>query len=111
MYIVVDSLKRNLGFKGIEVNDVIIGFPIIFIFIILFAFTSFKIFALVFLLIGIFMLLPIRVSKKNRMYKVLFMIFSYIVKDKIFIYSKENGRWNSWKKSTMIKLKNGLKKQ
>lgn len=93
MYIVVDTLKRNLGFKGIEVNDVLIGFPIIFTFIVLFAFTNFKIFALVFLLIGIFMLLPIRVSKKNRMYKVILLIVSYLIKDKVFIYTKENESW------------------
>lgn len=89
MYIVVDSLKRNFGFKGIELNDILIGFPIIFIFITLFAFTRFKIFALVFLLIGIFMLLPIRVSKKNRIYKVIYLIIHYLVNDKVFIYRKD----------------------
>ena len=40
-------------------------------------------------MIGIFCLLPISVSKKNRMYKVLGLIFSYIKRDKIFIYKNE----------------------
>ncbi|MDO4962786.1 MAG: hypothetical protein Q4E75_01625 [bacterium] len=89
MYIVVDSLKRNLGFKGIEVNDVLIGFPILFTFVVLFAFTPLKIEALVFLMIGIFMLLPISVSKKNRMYKVIVLIFIFIIRKRTYVYSKE----------------------
>ena len=89
MYIVVNSLKRNLGFKGIEINDLLIGVPIIFICIVLFIFTTFKIGALVLFMIGIFMLLPISVSKKNRMYKVIGLMFKYLFKDKTFIYKNE----------------------
>lgn len=90
MYIVVNSLKRNLGFKGIEVNDLLIGFPVIFICIVLFVFTPFKIGALVLLMIGIFLLLPISVSKKNRMYKVIVLMFKYLFRKKTYIYSKED---------------------
>lgn len=90
MYIVVNSLKRNLGFKGIEINDLLIGVPIIFICIILFIFTTFKIGALVLFMIGIFMLLPISVSKKNRMYKVIALMFKYLFRKKTYIYSKED---------------------
>lgn len=90
MYIVVNSLKRNLGFKGIEVNDLLIGIPIIFICIVLFIFSTFKIGALVLFMIGIFMLLPISVSKKNRMYKVIALIFKYLFRKKTYIYSKED---------------------
>ena len=36
MYITVKSIKRNLGFKGIEVSDIIIALPILILFIILF---------------------------------------------------------------------------
>ena len=89
MYIVVNSLKRNLGFKGIEINDLLIGVPIIFICIVLFIFTTFKIGALVLFMIGIFMLLPISVSKKNRMYKVIGLIFKFLFREKIFVYQKE----------------------
>lgn len=90
MYIVVNSLKRNLGFKGIEINDLLIGVPIIFICIVLFIFTTFKICALVLFMIGIFMLLPISVSKKNRMYKVIALMFKYLFRKKTYIYSKED---------------------
>ncbi|MBQ2946358.1 MAG: hypothetical protein IJY25_03915 [Bacilli bacterium] len=90
MYIVVNSLKRNLGFKGIEINDLLIGVPIIFICIVLFIFTTFKIGALVLFMIGIFMLLPISVSKKNRMYKVIALMFKYLFRKKTYIYSKED---------------------
>ena len=92
MYITVKSIKRNLGFKGIEISDVVIGLPLILGFIILFCFTPFKIPSIVFLMIGIFCLLPINVSKKNRMYKVLILISKYITRNKTFIYQrKEEG--------------------
>lgn len=89
MYIVVNSLKRNLGFKGIELNDLLIGIPIIFIFIILFVFSSLKIESLIFLMVGAFMLLPINVSKKNRMYKVIILLITFLFRNKTYIYSKE----------------------
>ena len=43
MYITVKSIKRDLGFKGIEVSDIVIGLPMILLFIILFCFTPLKI--------------------------------------------------------------------
>ena len=89
MYITVKSIKRNLGFKGIEISDVLIGLPLILGFIILFCFTPFKIPSIVFLMIGIFCLLPINVSKKNRMYKVLILISKYITRNKTFIYQRK----------------------
>ena len=89
MYITVKSIKRNLGFKGIEISDVVIGLPLILGFIILFCFTPFKIPSIVFLMIGIFCLLPINVSKKNRMYKVLILIYKYINRNKKFIYQRK----------------------
>lgn len=89
MYITVKSIKRNLGFKGIEISDVVIGLPLILGFIVLFCFTPFKIPSIVFLMIGIFCLLPINVSKKNRMYKVLILISKYITRNKTFIYQRK----------------------
>ena len=73
MYITLKSIKRDLGFKGIEIPDILIAFPIIIFFIILFCFTKFKISSLIFLLIGIFCLLPINVSQ-------------FVFRKKIFIY-------------------------
>ena len=89
MYITVSSIKRNYGFKGVELSDLIIGLPIILIFILLFSLLSNKIFAITFLLLGIFCMLPVTVSKKNRMYKVLFLMFKYMFRTKIFIYNEK----------------------
>lgn len=89
MYITLKTIKRNLGFKGIEISDIIIAFPLVILFIIIFCFTRFKIPAIIFLMLGIFCLLPISVSKKNRMYKVLLLIFKYITRNKIYVYQKE----------------------
>ena len=91
MYITVKSIKRNLGFKGIELSDIIIALPVLIIFIILFCFTPFKIPSIDGLMIAIFCLLPVNVSKKNRMYKVLVLIFKYLIRDKIYIYKIESG--------------------
>lgn len=89
MYITVKSIKRNLGFKGIEVSDIIIALPILILFIVLFCFTPLKIPSIVGLMIGIFCLLPINVSKKNRMYKVIGLIFKYLFRNKIYVYQRK----------------------
>lgn len=89
MYITVKSIKRNLGFKGIEISDIVIALPMIITFIVLFCFTPLKIPAIVGLMIGIFCLLPINVSKKNRMYKVIGLMFKFLIREKVFIYQKE----------------------
>ena len=89
MYITLKSIKRDLGFKGIEVFDIVIALPIITLFIILFCFTTLKIPAIVGLMIGVFCLLPINISKKNRMYKVIGLIWWYLIRDKIYIYKNE----------------------
>lgn len=89
MYITVKSIKRNLGFKGIEISDIVIALPMIILFIVLFCFTPLKIPTIVGLMIGIFCLLPINVSKKNRMYKVIGLMFKFLIREKIFVYQKE----------------------
>lgn len=89
MYITVKSIKRNLGFKGIEISDIVIALPMIILFIVLFCFTPLKIPAIVGLMIGIFCLLPINVSKKNRMHKVIGLIFKFLFREKLFVYQKE----------------------
>ena len=89
MYITVKSIKRDLGFKGIEVSDIVIALPMIILFIVLFCFTPIKIPAIVGLMIGIFCLLPINVSKKNRMYKVIGLIFKFLIREKIYVYQKK----------------------
>ncbi len=99
MYITVKSIKRNLGFKGIEISDIVIALPMIILFIILFCFTPLKIPAIVGLMIGVFCLLPINVSKKNRMYKVIGLIFKFLFREKLFVYQKE-GQVNKVEETT-----------
>lgn len=86
MYITVATVKRNLGFKGLEVSDLIIAFPFISLFLILFCFTDLKLLGLSILIIGVFALIPVVVSKKNRMYKVLIMVSKFLISDKEFTY-------------------------
>lgn len=99
MYITLKSIKRNLGFKGIEISDIIIALPMIIVFIVLFCFTPLKILSVIGLMIGIFFLLPINVSKKNRMYKVVGLIFKFLFREKIFVYQKE-GKVNKFEKES-----------
>ena len=87
MYIVIPSIKKTLG-KYIEMTDLYIGLPMLMIFLILFAFTNFKLQALVFLSVCAFLLIPINLSKKNRMYKVVILLFKYVFKCKEYIYLK-----------------------
>ena len=79
-----------MGFKGIVIEDFIIGIPILFIFITMFCCTPFKMASIVFLLIGAFCLLPINVSNKNRMYKVIWLIFKYLFKPKKYVYERRD---------------------
>lgn len=87
MYITIKSIKKTLG-KYIEMTDLYIGLPMLMIFLVLFAFTNFKLQALVFLSVCAFLLIPINLSKKNRMYKVVFLLFKYLFKCKEYIYLK-----------------------
>ena len=87
MYITIKSIKKTLG-KYIEMTDLYIGLPMLMIFLLLFAFTNFKLQALVFLSVCAFLLIPINLSKKNRMYKVVILLFKYVFKCKEYIYLK-----------------------
>ena len=74
MYITIKSIKKTLG-KYIEMTDLYIGLPILMIFLTMFSFSNLRLISLIFLTIGIFILIPIQLSKKNRMYKVIVLIF------------------------------------
>ena len=87
MYITIKSIKKTLG-KYIEMTDLYIGLPMLMIFLILFTFTNFKLQALVFLSVCAFLLITINLSKKNRMYKVVILLFKYVFKCKEYIYLK-----------------------
>jgi|GEM_PF-750784 len=89
MYITVKNIKRTLG-KYIEFSDLYIGLPMLFIFLIMFTLTDFKLISLIFLTICIFLMLPITISKKNRMYKIIGLVFSYIFRCKEYTYFKSD---------------------
>lgn len=87
MYITIKSIKKTLG-KYIEMTDLYIGLPILMIFLTMFSFSNLRLVSLIFLTIGIFILIPIQLSKKNRMYKVIGLIFLYLFKCKRYVYFK-----------------------
>lgn len=70
-------------------TDLYIGLPMLLIFLIVFSFTNAKMEAFVFLIFCICLLIPINISKKNRMYKVIGLFLIYIIKCKNFIYLKQ----------------------
>lgn len=88
MYITIKSIKKTLG-KYIEMSDLYIGLPMLMIFLTMFAFTNLKVEAVIFLTICVFLLIPINVSKKNRMYKVMILLFTYLFKNKNYCFFNE----------------------
>lgn len=99
MYITIKSIKKTLG-KYIEMTDLYIGLPMLMIFLVLFAFTNLKIQALVFLSICAFLLIPINMSKKNRMYKIMILLVEYIFKNKDYCFFNEDIKENKIKQLT-----------
>lgn len=90
-YITIKSIKKTLG-KFIELTDLYVGLPMLMIFLILFAFTNLKIESLIFLSVCVFLLIPISMSKKNRMYKIIILLLYYLSKNKNYCYFKEEQR-------------------
>lgn len=87
MYIAITSLKKTLG-KYIELTDLYIGLPSLIIFLILFLIKPTRMFSLMFLSIILFLMIPINLSKKNRMYKVMYLVFNFLFRSKEYIYLK-----------------------
>lgn len=87
MYIAITSLKKTLG-KYIELSDLYIGLPSLIIFLILFLIKPTRMFSLIFLSIILFLMIPINLSKKNRMYKVMYLVFNFLFRSKEYIYLK-----------------------
>ena len=88
MYIAITSLKKTLG-KYIELTDLYIGLPSLIIFLILFLIKSTRMFSLIFLAIILFLMIPINLSKKNRMYKVMHLVLKFLFKCKEYVYTKD----------------------
>ena len=88
MYIAITSLKKTLG-KYIELTDLYIGLPSLIIFLILFLIKPTRMFSLIFLAIILFLMIPINLSKKNRMYKVMHLVLKFLFKCKEYVYTKD----------------------
>jgi len=93
VYITVRSIKKTLG-KYVEMTDLYIGIPCIIIFLMLFSIPVTRLIAIIFITVVIFLMIPINLSKKNRMYKVIALTIKYLLKQKEFIYIKEKGDSN-----------------
>ena len=89
MYITITSIKKTLG-KYLELTDLYIGLPSLILFLILFLINQTRLFSLVFLSIVLFLMIPINLSKKNRMYKVIYLVFRFIFKRKEYIFQKNS---------------------
>lgn len=89
MYITVKSLKKTLG-KYIELTDLYIGLPSLILFIVLFSIPPTRFISIIFVTIILFLMIPINLSKKNRMYKVMYLVLKYIFKTKDYIYIRES---------------------
>lgn len=84
MYLTISSLKKTYG-KYMELNDIIIGMSFLFLIMILFT-LNIPFFYLIFLgVFFIFLMLPISISKKNRMYKFMYLLIMYIVSCKLYL--------------------------
>ena len=70
-------------------SDLYIGLPMLMIFLIMFAFSNLKIQALMFLSVCAFLLIPINISKKNRMYKVVILLFNYLFRGRNYCFFNE----------------------
>ena len=93
MYITIKSLNKNLG-KFVELQDLFIGLPMLFLFLILFSIETTRMFSLIILVIGLFMLIPVNVSNKNRMYKLIKLVFNFMFKSKMYIFYTEEKEVN-----------------
>ena len=85
MYITINSIKKTLG-KYVEMTDLYIGIPMGMTFLMVFAFSTHKLFSIIFLTVCVFLMIPINLSKKNRMYKVMGLFFKFIFKNKQYLY-------------------------
>lgn len=90
MYITLKTVKRQVGFRGIEATDLLVGCPVLFILLLMFSISSIRMLSIILFVITVFLFLPINLSKKNRMYKVMYLTFKYLFKSKNYMYYSEN---------------------
>lgn len=108
MFITLKTVKKELGLFGLEYEDFIIAIPVAIIFLIIFIATPFKLISLAIPVIAGFLLLPISISNKNRIYKLLILIYRYSKKEKQYFYSKNE---NNYMKGNYEKNKRSKRKK
>lgn len=89
MFITLQTTKRNLGLFNLEVQDIILASVFSLVFIILFSIGFYQT-SIIVILTGIFLLIPVSFSKKNRMYKLIILVGSFLLRKKTFYYHLEN---------------------
>ena len=89
MYITLQTTKRNLGLFNLEIKDIILAGVFALAFIILFALGFYQT-GLILLFTGIFFLVPVSFSGQNRMYKLIILVGSFLLRKKTFYYHLEN---------------------
>lgn len=89
MYITLESPKRKLGLFNLEFQDLIVGGIFSILFIICFSIEQYHL-GLIFILSGLFLLVPMSFSKKNRMYKLIVLFSKFLFRTKTFYYHKES---------------------
>lgn len=85
MYITLQTTKRNLGLFNLEIKDIILASVFALAFIILFTIGFYQT-SLILIGTGIFLLVPVSFSKKNRMYKLILLVGSFLFRKKTYYY-------------------------
>ena len=109
-YVTIESEKRNLGLKGLEVADFVLAISGLVLFIFFIIGLGQIEFAFYFIVVWGFMMLPVNMSNKNRIYKIVWMLIIYALNNHIFLYEKDKkeGALNEYSKK-FKELKDSLK--
>ena len=89
MYITLQTTKRNLGLFNLEIKDIVLASVFALAFIILFS-LGFIQTAIITIISGVFLLIPVSFSQQNRIYKLILLVGKFLFKKKNFYYHLEN---------------------
>lgn len=89
MYITLQTTKRNLGLFNLEVKDIVLASVFALAFIILFS-LGFIQTAIITIISGVFLLIPVSFSQQNRIYKLILLVGKFLFKKKNFYYHLED---------------------
>ncbi len=101
-YITIDSTKKNLGVKNFEFSDFLFGTIILVVTLITMSVFNQPKLGLAFMIIGIFLLMPINISNKNRVYKIVYMIAYYFFHIHTYVFLKNEKEVLRYEKSKKL---------